>query len=85
MEELQWKQGQVCPCRGCSVLFSSDPFPQDWAVYPADAVLRLASLELKAHVARAEQAEHDELSAWKEAVMAEAWTCRVAEDPVITL
>ena len=43
---------------------------QDWAVYPADAVLRLASLELKAHVARAEHA--DELTAWKEALMAEA-------------
>eukprot|EP00439_Symbiodinium_sp_Y106_P063853 s629_g9.t3 len=43
---------------------------KDWAVYPADAVLRLASLELKAHVARAEHA--DELSAWKEALMAEA-------------
>ncbi|CAE7456979.1 ODA2 [Symbiodinium sp. CCMP2592] len=43
---------------------------KDWAVYPADAILRLASLELKAHVARAEHA--DELSAWKEALMAEA-------------
>ena len=46
--------------------------PQDWAVYPADKILFLASLELKAVMAREEGNQLEELAAWREALTLEA-------------
>ena len=76
LAQLQWDEGalsnlQVLPKDSPDIILS-----QDWAVYPAEKILQLAALELKAHVARAEKHDEiDELFAWRQALLAEARFC----------